>query len=83
MALGKPVLATKFGDIEKYFKDKDNIILAECDDPVSIADKLEWMICNAIGTRNIALKGHKAAELLLEYNISMKRILQFITKVNQ
>ncbi len=83
MALGKPVLATKFGDIEKYFKDKDNIILAECDDPGSIADKLEWMICNTIETRNIALNGHKVAELLLEYNISMKRILQFITKVNQ
>ena len=78
-ALTKPVLATRFGDIERYFKDGVDIILAECDDPVSIATKLEWMIHNYEELSVIACKGRETAEQLLEYNNSMKRILEFVT----
>lgn len=78
-ALNKPVLATRFGDIERYFKDGVDVILAECDDPVSIATKLEWMIHNYEELSVIACKGRETAEQLLEYNNSMKRILEFVT----
>ncbi len=79
-ALRKPVLATRFGDMEKYFKDGSDLILAECDDPKSIASKLEWMIYNQEKLTGIALKGNKTAEQLLEFNGSMMRILEFLTR---
>lgn len=79
-ALKKPILATKFGDIEKYFKDGSDLILAECDDPRSIAAKLEWMIHHQEKLPGIALKGNRTAAQLLEFNGSMKRILEFLTR---
>jgi glycosyltransferase involved in cell wall biosynthesis len=78
-ALRKPILATRFGDMEKYFKDGSDLILAECDDPKSIASKIEWMIHNQEKLTEIALKGNRTAEQLLEFNSSMKRILEFLT----
>lgn len=78
-ALKKPILATRFGDMEKYFRDGTDLILAECDDPGSIASKLEWMIHNQEELTAIALMGNKTAEQLLEFNGSMKRILEFLT----
>jgi glycosyltransferase involved in cell wall biosynthesis len=78
-ALNKPVLATRFGDIERYFKDGVDVILAECDDPVSIATKLEWIIQNLEELSVIACKGRETAGQLLEYKNSMKRILKFIS----
>lgn len=78
-ALKKPILATKFGDMEKYFKDGNDLILAECDDPGSVASKLEWMIQNEKQLNGIASTGNKTAEQLLEFKGSMKRILAFLT----
>jgi glycosyltransferase involved in cell wall biosynthesis len=78
-ALRKPILATRFGDMEKYFKDGIDLILAACDDPKSIAGKLEWMIHNQEKLTGIASNGNRTAEQLLEFNSSMKRILEFLT----
>ncbi|MBE0674158.1 MAG: glycosyltransferase, partial [Bacteroidales bacterium] len=71
-ALKKPILATRFGDMEQYFKDGSDLILAECDDPKSIASKLEWMIHNQEKLTGIALTGNITAEQLLEFNGRMK-----------
>ena len=77
-ALGKPVLATRFGDMERYFKDGQNVIFAECGDPNSIARKLEWMVKNDKELESIALRGHETAKQLLEYGAVMKRLLSFL-----
>ena len=37
---GKPILATKVGDIERYFKDGENMFLVKPEDPKLIANKL-------------------------------------------
>ncbi len=78
-ALGKPVLATRFGDIEKYFKDGSDVILAECGSPSSIGAKLEWMLQNDGRLEEIAQNGNRTANHLLEYKNSMKRILEFLS----
>jgi len=77
MALGKPVLATNFGDVEKYFTDGEDIVLADCGDPVSIAGKLEWMLSNSLQTKKIACAGRDRAIELLEYASSVKRMSGF------
>ncbi len=78
-ALKKPVLATRFGDMERYFTDGFDIIFAECGDPVSIADRIEWTIGNIKELNCIIKNGHETAKHLLEFNICMKRVLEFLT----
>jgi glycosyltransferase involved in cell wall biosynthesis len=77
MALGKPVLATNFGDLGKYFSDKKDILIAECENPVSIAEKLEWMISNPEQTGMIAKSGRIKAIDTFEYAASVKRMSEF------
>ena len=81
-AMGKPVLATRFGDMERYFTDGVDLVYAECGDPVSIMKKLEWMIDNPHEVDKIAQHGSDTARNLLEYQASIERILPFLDKVS-
>lgn len=77
-ALKKPVLATRFGDMERYFTDGHDVIFAECGDPSSIAGKIEWMMNNEKVLEIISGRGSDTARQLLEYRSVMKRILDFL-----
>jgi len=81
MALKKPVLATNFGEVEAYFTDGKEIVIAKCGDPDNIADKIRWMLQNEELTNVIAINGYKKAHEVLEYKTSMTRILDFINKI--
>ena len=78
MALRKPVIATDFGEIQTYFIDSKEIVIAKCEDPQSIADKIRWMLQNEELIKTIAINGYNKAYKLLEYNTSMTRIINFI-----
>jgi len=73
-ATGKPVLATDFGDMKKYFRDGWDITMAECGNIGSIAEKLRWMLSNPDELSEIANRGYNRAFELLEYRNSVRRI---------
>jgi glycosyltransferase involved in cell wall biosynthesis len=77
-ATGKPVLATKFGDMDEYFTDGTDIVLAECGDPESIAQRIKWMIENSQELELISKRGYNKAQELLEYKHSVKRMISFL-----
>ncbi len=81
MALKKPVLATDFGEIESYFTDNNEIIIAKCGDSASIADKIKYMLQNDEQMNVIAANGYNKAFELLEYNRSMTRIISFLDSI--
>ncbi|GAI88308.1 unnamed protein product, partial [marine sediment metagenome] len=81
MALKKPVLATDFGEVEEYFTDGKEIVIAKCNDPESIADKIRWMLNSEDLKNTIAINGCNKAHKLLEYNTSMTRIINFINGI--
>jgi glycosyltransferase involved in cell wall biosynthesis len=81
MALRKPVLATDFGEIEKYFTNGKEIVIACCNDPASIAGKILWMIENDDIINNIANGGYQKAYKLLEYSEAMRSIISFIDRI--
>jgi len=78
IATKKPILTTNFGDMEKYFTDGLNIVMASCGDPESIADKINWMLENKEELELIAKRGYDVAYELLEYRRSVKRINCFL-----
>jgi glycosyltransferase involved in cell wall biosynthesis len=77
-ATGRPVLATNFGDLSKYFTDGEEIVMAECGDPESISQKISWMLQNSEKLENISRKGYEKAKNLLEYKSSVNRMIESI-----
>ena len=77
-ATKRPVLATNFGDMEKYFTDGKDIVMARCGDCDSIARKIKWMMNNSEELDLIAKRGYIRAQNLLEYKTSVGRIQEFI-----
>jgi glycosyltransferase involved in cell wall biosynthesis len=77
-ATRRPVLATNFGDMEEYFTDGTDIVMAECGNPEAIAQKIKWMIENNRELEVIAGKGYERARELLEYKSSVKRMISFL-----
>jgi len=78
MACKKVVLATKFGDIENYFTDKLEIVLAEPASPSSIAKNILWILNNLEKSAIIAENGFEKANELLNYNMGVKKIMNFL-----
>ena len=77
-ATRKPVLATNFGDMDIYFTDGQNIVMADCGDAESIAKKIAWMLENDKEVELISNKGYEKASNLLEYKRSINRIINFL-----
>jgi glycosyltransferase involved in cell wall biosynthesis len=79
-ATKRPVLTTNFGDIEKYFENDIDLVMAESGNPDSIAGKIQWMLENAVVLDQIAKQGVMKAKELLDYNSSVTRMIQFINE---
>ncbi|HEY5535882.1 MAG TPA: glycosyltransferase [Ignavibacteria bacterium] len=77
-ATKRPVLATNFGDMDKYFTDGLDIIMAECGNPESIALKIIWMLKNNKELDLISRRGYDRAYQLLEYKNSVNRLINFL-----
>jgi glycosyltransferase involved in cell wall biosynthesis len=77
-ATHRPVITTNFGDMEKYFTDGKDMIIAKCGDPVSIAEKIEWMLDHDHELETISKRGYERARELLEYRTSVGKMLDFI-----
>ncbi len=78
-ASGKPILATDFGDMGRYFKNGSEIVMAECGNPQSIANKLHWMLQNRNELELISKNGFERAKKLLEYRSSVTKIHNFLS----
>ena len=77
-ACKKVVLSTNIGDTSKYFEDKKEIILAQSEDPQSIADNIEWILANPEIVDKIVKDGYIKAMSLLDYTKQVPLMLNFI-----
>lgn len=77
-ATTKPVLSTNFGDIERYFENGIDMVIAEAGNPASIASKIKWMLQNSETLDHISQKGYERAKILFDYQVAIKRIIDFI-----
>jgi glycosyltransferase involved in cell wall biosynthesis len=77
-AAKRPILSTNFGDIERYFEDGVDLVIAKTGNPESIAVKTKWMLQNNDALELISLSGYNKAKKLLDYQSAIKRIIEFI-----
>jgi glycosyltransferase involved in cell wall biosynthesis len=80
MACNIPVVITKVGDIPKYFTDNEHVLLAEPDNPESVAKKILYLIENPIEAEKIGVNGYQWAKNNLEYKEVVKKIVRFLKK---
>lgn len=76
----RPVLSTNFGDIERYFQNGTDIVIAQTGDPFSIASKIKWMLENQETVEKITVNGYGSAKKLLDYTVAIKRMIEFIER---
>lgn len=78
LASKRIVLATKFGDIERYFTDKKDMVLAETSNAHSIAENIEWILNNKSCVDTIICNGYKKANEVLNYKKGVQKILSLL-----
>lgn len=78
MACKRIVLATRFGDIERYFSDKTSVVLAEPESPVSIANSIAWILANKTQSERIAENAFDKATEVLDYRKGSRKIVDFV-----
>lgn len=77
-ALKKLVILTKVGDFESYFKDGEEVIFCEPDDPISLSIALKKAICDKDNRKYIAMRGYNWALQNISSEIVSKKFIYFI-----
>lgn len=79
LASGNPVISTNFGEMKYYFKDAENMLLAESYDTKLFADKMQFVIDNQDQAKQIGIEGRNIAAELFDYSYIAKEIDEFLT----
>lgn len=77
-ASGKPVVMTAVGDIKTYFTHKGHLMIAEPDQPESLANSINYLIENPDKAVEISNNGFQWAKENLDYLKTSKKIYEFI-----
>ncbi len=78
LCTGNPIIATKVGDVEKYFKHRRNIIFAKAESVTSLVDALEFCIKNEERTIKIGKNAQKIIESAFSIEKNGKHLLNFL-----
>jgi glycosyltransferase involved in cell wall biosynthesis len=79
LASGNPVISSDYGEVKYYFKDMENMLLAESYDIEHFAEKMKFAITNAGEAKLIGLNGKKMASNKFNYKEQGKVIDEFLS----
>jgi glycosyltransferase involved in cell wall biosynthesis len=82
-ACKKPVVITKVGDMPVFFKDGIDALLAEPDNPASVASKILWVKEHKTKSDQIAQNGYLWAKKNLDYKIGTENFIWFLKHDSQ
>lgn len=74
-----PIIATKVGDLEIYFKNNENIYISEPENYISIYNKMKLIFGDYQKAIKIAEKGYENACAVFNYQHETKKIIDFIS----
>ena len=75
-----PIIATNVGDIDKYFIDGENLLIAKPEDPLSIYMKMKLIFGNYEQAKIIAKRGYEKAYESFDYSKETNKIISFIKR---
>ena len=78
LASGNPVITTNYGEIVHYFKDEENALVAENNDPFIFSKKMEFIINYPERAIEIGKNGHQTGLKYFDNNSYQKSLIEFI-----
>jgi glycosyltransferase involved in cell wall biosynthesis len=69
LASGNPVISTNYGEVKFYFKDMDNMLIADSYDINQFAEKMRFVINNISEVKKIGMNGRELALNKFNYKI--------------
>jgi glycosyltransferase involved in cell wall biosynthesis len=79
LASGNPVISTNYGEVKYYFKDMENMLLAESYDIDHFAEKMNFAITHKNEAKTIGINGQKMASNKFNYKEQGKVIDAFLS----
>lgn len=67
LASGNPVISTNYGEVKYYFKDMENMLLADSYDIHLFAEKMQFVINNTMDAQKIGMSGKNVASHIFDY----------------
>jgi glycosyltransferase involved in cell wall biosynthesis len=81
LATGKPVIASRVSDIERYLVNGHNAMLVQPGSSKEICEAAEFLIDNPEYANAIGVQGREVAKLFFDYNKQGKALLTFLEKI--
>jgi glycosyltransferase involved in cell wall biosynthesis len=78
LASGNPVISTNYGEVKYYFRDMENMLLADSYDINLFAEKMQFVIDNPEVSKKIGISGKNAARPIFDYRIKASGIDNFL-----
>jgi glycosyltransferase involved in cell wall biosynthesis len=78
LAVGKPVVVTKVGEIPNYLEDGKNAFLSPPGSVEAFSEKLDFVLSNYEFAKKVALKGQQLTLTVFNYNFQAGKIIAFI-----
>ena len=82
LASGSPVVSTNYGEVRYYFKDMENMLIADSYDIKLFAAKMQFVLDNAAEVQRIGMNGRSMALNNFEYKLYGERIVNFLDGLN-
>ncbi len=82
LASGNPVISTNYGEMRFYFKDRENMLLADQYEKKLFAEKMEFVIDYPEEAKAIGIKGGNIAAELFDYKKNASSIDNFLKSIS-
>jgi glycosyltransferase involved in cell wall biosynthesis len=79
LASGNPVISTNYGEVKHYFKDMQNMLIADSYDVRLFAAKMQFVIDNGAEAQKIGLNGRNIALATFDYRNQAVAINEFLS----
>ena len=78
LASENPVISTNYGEVKYYFKDMENMLLADRYDIILFAKKMQFVITNPMEAKKIGKHGKAVASHIFDYRANATVINDFL-----
>lgn len=82
LASGNPVISTNYGEVKYYFKDMENMLIADTYDINLFAKKMQYVLINTEEAQKVGCNGRKMALNNFDYKLYGQKIDNFLNEEN-
>jgi glycosyltransferase involved in cell wall biosynthesis len=82
LATGKPVCATRVGEIPNYLKDNESVFFAEPGSVESFAEAMDRALSDYDNAKRVGANGRKVAEEYFNKDVQARKLMGFLKELN-